>query len=118
VLKVGESWPSGGISIEGNVSTREAAWNGFARGEALQDWLKNGWKEGTLEVESFTEKGHHFSLPPGKRIKIIVLQKEKDFFNIVTRPAYGKKDDKDSFTAGKKDSPSESEIHGRWPRLE
>lgn len=93
-------------------------WNGFSRQENLQDWLKNGWVRGSLEVESFTEKGKEFPLPPGKRISVLVSQKDKDYFSIITRPAKGNKDAEGSFTKGHSSGLSEVEVHGRWPELE
>ncbi len=50
-------------------------WNNHARSETLEKWTSQGWKEGKLEVSSYTEgkgsKEKVFFIPQDKAIKII-----------------------------------------------
>ena len=65
-----------------------ARWNGFCRRENLQDWLAKGWRIGTLKATSFIEKGVEFTVPAGREIGIVMIQKGgKIQVNIVTRAA-------------------------------
>ena len=86
-------------------SSREAEFNGHARQEKLDGWLKAGWKEAELHVAGYTEgRGalyRQYEVPPTHALKCVVreVRSGKLVFNIVTRPAKGR----------------EKEIHDRFP---
>jgi hypothetical protein len=99
-VKPGEVFPSNTkVIIDGKVLENRTKWNGFARSESLSEWIKNGWKEGYLEVEKFEEQGVTFTLPDDWGIKVIVLAKDVSYLNIVTRQA----------------TEEEKKIHHRFP---
>jgi hypothetical protein len=104
-IKVGETLPP-----EAKVKTGEGQltgsliWNGFARQEKLDKWLAGSWKQGTLEVEGFTEGDQNFSVPAGKVMKVVVLTTPRDYrVSVVTRSAA---------------TPEEREVHPRFPVFE
>ena len=74
--------------VSGEKILPPVVWQGFARQETIGKWLSGGWKEGILSAVAFTEQGKEFTVPPGKKIRIIYLSRpEKTIVNIVTRPA-------------------------------
>lgn len=96
------------VSDEGVVF--QAAWDGHAREESLENWLKAGWKEArttdiTHYTEGYKEKAKEFGIPEGQAIKIVYHPKLNLFghppMKIVTRAAEG----------------DEKETHSRFPRL-
>jgi hypothetical protein len=100
LIKFGETFPSDAkIKVRGEFLNKETKWNGFAQEEKLTQWIKNGWMEGYLDVDSFTEQGVKFYIPEDWAIKIIILKKDKNYLNIVTRQA----------------TQEEMEIHHRFP---
>jgi hypothetical protein len=87
----------------------QAKWNGHARGEKLDEWRAQGWRDGVLHVNGFTE-GHRelkkaFDIPEGQGIHCLLREvpgprgSSQTIFNIVTREAVGE----------------EREVHNRWP---
>jgi len=83
----GDFPPEADLRVGGKKVSSQAVWNGFARQESLAQWEKGGWKPGTLRIQSFTEKGHEFPVPEGHVVKVMVLQKQKAYVAVVTRPA-------------------------------
>lgn len=86
----------------------QAIWNGHAREESIESWYRNGWQDGSMHVDQYTEgrPGISFSVPPGSAIKCIVRQVEAKneliwVANIVTRAS----------------TSAEQQVHPRFPRL-
>lgn len=91
-VKPGESFPSNTkIHVEKDGQSTscegETKWNGFAKSESLDKWSDGGWLSGTLQVDSYTEGGKEFSVPENQAVKVLILEKDKNYLNIVTRPA-------------------------------
>jgi hypothetical protein len=78
----------------------EATWNGFARSEVIDGWIKNNWASADVKCSGYNESGRDYSLPAGHCIKAVVKQvgPEKYVFNIQTRESIG----------------AERDIHDRW----
>jgi hypothetical protein len=92
---------TGGLDTDG-------FWNGHAREESLDRWIRQGWKEGKLHgVTSYTEgkPAVEFSVPNGKSLKVLFhpeLTKDgRHPVQVVTREAVG----------------DELRVHPRFPRL-
>ena len=104
-IKIGESFPSEVLieKIQNNQTQKvsnQVVWNGFARDDSLDKWVKGGWIPALLHIHSYVESDQHFMVPENHLIKAIILEKDKTYLNIVTRKAATEK---------------EKEIHPRWP---
>lgn len=86
------------------TSLGEAIFNGFARQENLDFWIKKGWKKALILVKSYTEGRPpvEFDVPEGYAIGGLVMEVSgKKFVNVVTREA----------------TEEEAKIHHRFPLL-
>ncbi len=80
------------IPIQGESGPISGIWVNHIRSETIEKWVKGGWKEGSLSVDTYTE-GHHppveFQVPEGKAIRVMynpaISLKGNTPFNICTR---------------------------------
>jgi hypothetical protein len=83
------------ISGRGIVATKSIYWDGWAREEATDEWLKSGhWKRADVLADSFsvnTRSGRReYELPPHHAIKSIILETpDRMVMRVLTREPVG-----------------------------
>jgi len=67
-------------------------WDGWARQETLDLWLRGGrWKRGELKALSFSQGVREYELAPCDVVKVLVLQRRDGaVIKVITRAAEGR----------------------------
>lgn len=92
-IRVGSDLPTQTkIFVDGKRLKGTSVFNGHAREESLNNWIQKGWKKGTIEIESYSEQNVWFQVPKNNQIEIIILEKNKNYLNIITRNAQTKEE--------------------------